>query len=273
MHNMLFSTLLRKIRLLQRKIQYPAAHSRREDQIHESCSGKFDSNYVNFQDIIKRFGPQCCQNVVVFFVIFRKYSIFHRIFGYHGPLEEFVGVLSEADIPLLPPTLESLDLYLTLQQLPVLIRHLSHLPHLQYLDIDLDATGYVDPDTLDAMSYGDPDTLDATGYVDPDTLDAMSYGDPDTLDATGYVDPDTLDAMSYGDPDTLDAMSYGDPDTLDAMSYGDPDTLDATGYVDPDTLDAMSYGDPDTLDAMSYGDPDTLDAMSYGDPDTLDATG
>nr|XP_045587086.1 uncharacterized protein LOC123749017 [Procambarus clarkii] len=48
-------------------------------------------------------------------------------------LEEFVGVLSEAAIPLLPHTLERLTLYLTLQQLPVLIRHLPHLPHLQTL--------------------------------------------------------------------------------------------------------------------------------------------
>nr|XP_045618473.1 uncharacterized protein LOC123770526 isoform X4 [Procambarus clarkii] len=90
-------------------------------------------------------------------------------------LEEFVGVLSEAAIPLLPHTLESLDLYLTLHQLPVLIRHLPHLPHLQRLDITLDDTGYVDPDTLDATGYVDPDTLDATGYVDPDTLDTLPY--------------------------------------------------------------------------------------------------
>ncbi|XP_069187446.1 uncharacterized protein [Procambarus clarkii] len=101
-------------------------------------------------------------------------------------LEEFDGGLSEAAIPLLPHTLESLTLYLTLQQLPVLIRHLPHLPHLQTLGIGLDATGYVDPDTLDATGYVDPDTLDATGYVDPDTLDA-----------TGYVDPDTLDTLPY----------------------------------------------------------------------------
>nr|XP_045618250.1 uncharacterized protein LOC123770447 isoform X2 [Procambarus clarkii] len=101
-------------------------------------------------------------------------------------LEEFVGGLSEAAIPLLPHTLESLRLRLTLQQLPVLIRHLPHLPHLQRLGIILDAWDYVVPDTLDAMSYGDPDTLDATGYVDPDTLDA-----------TGYVDPDTLGSLPY----------------------------------------------------------------------------
>nr|XP_045591368.1 uncharacterized protein LOC123753418 [Procambarus clarkii] len=119
-------------------------------------------------------------------------------------LEEFHGVLSEAAIPLLPHTLESLLLHLTLQQLTVLIRHLPHLPHLQRLDIDLDAKSYVDPDTLDATGYVDPDTLDATGYVDPDTLDATGYVDPDTLDATGYVDPDTLDATGYVDPDTLD---------------------------------------------------------------------
>nr|XP_045585947.1 uncharacterized protein LOC123747784 [Procambarus clarkii] len=48
-------------------------------------------------------------------------------------LEGFVGRLSEAAIPLLPHTLESLTLDLTLQQLPVLIRHLPHLPHLQSL--------------------------------------------------------------------------------------------------------------------------------------------
>nr|XP_045587708.1 uncharacterized protein LOC123749636 [Procambarus clarkii] len=48
-------------------------------------------------------------------------------------LEGFEGDLSEAAIPLLPHTLETLDLYLTLQQLPVLIRHLPHLPHLQDL--------------------------------------------------------------------------------------------------------------------------------------------
>ncbi|XP_069159282.1 uncharacterized protein [Procambarus clarkii] len=101
-------------------------------------------------------------------------------------LKRFSGGLSEAAIPLLPHTLESLTLHLTLQQLPVLIRHLPHLPHLQYLDFTLDITGYVDPDTLDATGYVDPDTLDATGYVDPDTLDA-----------TGYVDPDTLDTLPY----------------------------------------------------------------------------
>ncbi|XP_069158020.1 uncharacterized protein [Procambarus clarkii] len=165
-------------------------------------------------------------------------------------LKEFDGDLSEAVIPLLPHTLKSLRLRLTPQQLPVLIRHLPHLPHLQRLDIDLDATGYVDPDTLDATGYVDPDTLDATGYVDPDTLDATGYVDPDTLDATGYVDPDTLDATGYVDPDTLDATGYVDPDTLDATSYVDPDTLDATGYVDPDTLDATGYVDPDTLDTL-----------------------
>ncbi|XP_069158016.1 uncharacterized protein [Procambarus clarkii] len=75
-------------------------------------------------------------------------------------LEEFAGDLSEAAIPLLPPTLKSLRLRLTLQQLTVLIRHLPHLPHLQRLDIDLDDTSYVDPDTLDATGYVDPDTLD-----------------------------------------------------------------------------------------------------------------
>ncbi|XP_069157651.1 uncharacterized protein [Procambarus clarkii] len=112
-------------------------------------------------------------------------------------LEEFDGRLSEAVIPLLPPTLKSLTLRLTPHQLTVLIRHLPHLPHLQRLAILLDATGDVDPDTLDATGYVDPDTLDATGYVDPDTLDATGYVDPDTLDATGYVDPDTLDTLPY----------------------------------------------------------------------------
>ncbi|XP_069157951.1 uncharacterized protein [Procambarus clarkii] len=127
-------------------------------------------------------------------------------------LKRFTGVSSEAAIPLLPLTLESLQLCLTPQQLPVqlsvLIRHLPHLPHLQRLAILLDATGYVDPDTLDATGYVDPDTLDATGYVDPDTLDATGYVVPDTLDATGYVDPDTLDATGYVDPDTLDTLPY-----------------------------------------------------------------
>ncbi|XP_069157770.1 uncharacterized protein [Procambarus clarkii] len=124
-------------------------------------------------------------------------------------LEEFRGHLSEAAIPLLPPTLESLHLRLTLQQLPVLIRHLPHLPHLPHLQtlvITLDATGYVVPDTLDATGYVDPDTLDATGYVDPNTLDATGYVVPDTLDATGYVDPNTLDATGYVVPDTLDTL-------------------------------------------------------------------
>nr|XP_045590821.1 uncharacterized protein LOC123752831 [Procambarus clarkii] len=134
-------------------------------------------------------------------------------------LERFDGVLSEAAIPLLPHTLMILRLRLTLQQLPVLIRHLPHLPHLRILDIDLDARSYGDPDTLDATGYVDPDTLDATGYVDPDTLDATGYVDPDTLDARGYVDPDTLDATGYVDPDTLDATGYVDPDTLDTLQY------------------------------------------------------
>ncbi|XP_069176284.1 uncharacterized protein [Procambarus clarkii] len=123
-------------------------------------------------------------------------------------LEEFDGDLSEAAILLLPPTLESLTLYLTPHHLPVLIRHLPHLPHLQRLVITLDDTGYVDPDTLDATGYVDPDTLDATGYVDPDTMDATCYVDPDTLDDTGYVAPDTLDATGYVDPDTLDTLPY-----------------------------------------------------------------
>ncbi|XP_069178535.1 uncharacterized protein [Procambarus clarkii] len=61
-------------------------------------------------------------------------------------LEGFEGDLPEAAIPLLPHTLETLDLYLTLQQLSVLIRHLPHLPHLQDLDITLDAKSYVHPD-------------------------------------------------------------------------------------------------------------------------------
>ncbi|XP_069178719.1 uncharacterized protein [Procambarus clarkii] len=89
--------------------------------------------------------------------------------------ERFSGDLSEAAIPLLPHTLESLTLCLTPHHLPVLIRHLPRLPHLQYLDITLDATGYVDPDTLDVRGYVNPDTLDATGYVDPDTLDTLPY--------------------------------------------------------------------------------------------------
>ncbi|XP_069157805.1 uncharacterized protein [Procambarus clarkii] len=184
-------------------------------------------------------------------------------------LEGFRGDLSEAAIPLLPHTLETLILRLTLQQLPVLIRHLPHLPHLQRLGIILDDTGYVDPDTLDATGYVEPVTLGATGYVDPDTLDATGYVNPDTLDATGYVDPDTLDATGYVNPDTLDATGYGDPDTLDATGYVHPDTLDATGYGDPNTLDATGYVHPDTLDATGYVDPDTLDATGYVDPDTL----
>ncbi|XP_069157745.1 uncharacterized protein [Procambarus clarkii] len=167
-------------------------------------------------------------------------------------LEDFRGHLSEAAIPLLPHTLETLTLRLTLQQLTVFIRHLPHLPHLQTLVINLDDTGFVDPDTLDATGFVDPDTLDATGFVDPDTLDATGYVDPDTLDATGYVDPDTLDATGYVDPDTLDATGYVDPDTLDAMSYGDPDTVDAMSYGDPDTLDATVYVDPDTLGSLPY---------------------
>ncbi|XP_069176482.1 uncharacterized protein [Procambarus clarkii] len=48
-------------------------------------------------------------------------------------LKEFLGVLPEAAIPLLPHTLETLNLRLTLQQLPVLMRHLPRLPHLQTL--------------------------------------------------------------------------------------------------------------------------------------------
>ncbi|XP_069157734.1 uncharacterized protein [Procambarus clarkii] len=106
-------------------------------------------------------------------------------------LEMFSGGLPEADIPLLPHTLNTLGLRLTPQQLTILIRHLPHLPHLQRLGIDLDA--WSNP----LRSYGDPDTLDATGYVNPDTLDATGYVDPDTLDATGYVDPDTLDTLQY----------------------------------------------------------------------------
>ncbi|XP_069157772.1 uncharacterized protein [Procambarus clarkii] len=132
-------------------------------------------------------------------------------------LEEFVGDLSEAVIPLLPPTLKTLILYLTLQQLPIQLPVLiHHLPHLQTLGIILDARGYVDTDTLDATSYVDPDTLDASGYVDPDTL---GYVDPDTLDATGYLDPDTLDIRGYVNPDTLDIRGYVNPDTLDTLPY------------------------------------------------------
>ncbi|XP_069157944.1 uncharacterized protein [Procambarus clarkii] len=76
-------------------------------------------------------------------------------------LEGFSGVLPAAAIPLLPHTLEFLHLRLTPQQLPVLICHLPHLPHLQRLDITLDATGYVDPDTLDTLPYQGR-TLDLT---------------------------------------------------------------------------------------------------------------
>ncbi|XP_069157626.1 uncharacterized protein [Procambarus clarkii] len=68
-------------------------------------------------------------------------------------LEKFRGHFPEAAIPLLPHTLETLTLRLTLQQLLVLIRHLPHLPHLQRLDIDLVARGYVDPDTLGSLPY------------------------------------------------------------------------------------------------------------------------
>ncbi|XP_069157737.1 uncharacterized protein [Procambarus clarkii] len=68
-------------------------------------------------------------------------------------LEKFHGDLSEAAIPLLPHTLKTLILHLTPQQLPALIRHLPHLPHLQTLDITLDDTGYVDSDTLDILPH------------------------------------------------------------------------------------------------------------------------
>nr|XP_045587466.1 uncharacterized protein LOC123749425 [Procambarus clarkii]XP_045587467.1 uncharacterized protein LOC123749425 [Procambarus clarkii]XP_045587468.1 uncharacterized protein LOC123749425 [Procambarus clarkii] len=79
-------------------------------------------------------------------------------------LEGFDGHLPDAAIPLLPHTLKTLRLRLTLHQLSVLIRHLPYLPHLQTLVITLDDTGYVDPDTLDD-----------TGYVDPDTLGSLPY--------------------------------------------------------------------------------------------------
>ncbi|XP_069157782.1 uncharacterized protein [Procambarus clarkii] len=48
-------------------------------------------------------------------------------------LKGFIGDFPEAAIPLLPHTLESLYLHLTPHQLPVLIRHLPHLHHLQDL--------------------------------------------------------------------------------------------------------------------------------------------
>nr|XP_045618476.1 uncharacterized protein LOC123770527 [Procambarus clarkii] len=90
-------------------------------------------------------------------------------------LEGFNGGLSEAAIPLLPPTLTTLRLCLTLQQLPVqlpvLFRHLPHLPLLYDLGITLDARSYVD--NRYARAYMDPDSQDAMGYVDPDTLGSL----------------------------------------------------------------------------------------------------
>ncbi|XP_069179019.1 uncharacterized protein [Procambarus clarkii] len=78
--------------------------------------------------------------------LYLEYSLYSKVFeiskqclerltapGSKCTLERFEGGLSEAAIPLLPHTLVSLILRLTLQHLPVLIRHLPHLPHLRSL--------------------------------------------------------------------------------------------------------------------------------------------
>ncbi|XP_069157891.1 uncharacterized protein [Procambarus clarkii] len=59
--------------------------------------------------------------------------------GSQCTLKWFKGYLSEAAIPLLPHTLEVLDLRLTLHQLPVFIHHLPSLPSLEDLEITVDA--------------------------------------------------------------------------------------------------------------------------------------
>nr|XP_045618508.1 uncharacterized protein LOC123770546 isoform X1 [Procambarus clarkii]XP_045618509.1 uncharacterized protein LOC123770546 isoform X1 [Procambarus clarkii] len=73
--------------------------------------------------------------------------------GSRCTLEKFVGRLSEAAIPHLPPTLRSLALRLTLQQLPVFTHHLPLLCRVTELSIILEATSNKDPATLPSLPY------------------------------------------------------------------------------------------------------------------------
>nr|XP_045586680.1 uncharacterized protein LOC123748555 [Procambarus clarkii] len=68
-------------------------------------------------------------------------------------LEQFVGRLSEAAIPHLPPTLRSLALRLTLQELPVLTNRLQDLRRVNKLSITVEATGNEDLATLPSLQY------------------------------------------------------------------------------------------------------------------------
>ncbi|XP_045586680.2 uncharacterized protein [Procambarus clarkii] len=68
-------------------------------------------------------------------------------------LEQFVGRLSEAAIPHLPPTLRSLALRLTLQELPVLTHRLQDLRRVHKLSITVEATGNEDLATLPSLQY------------------------------------------------------------------------------------------------------------------------
>ncbi|XP_069157987.1 uncharacterized protein [Procambarus clarkii] len=73
--------------------------------------------------------------------------------GSRCTLEKFVGRLSEAAIPHLPPTLRSLALRLTLQQLPVLTHHLPLLCRVTELSIILEATSSMDLATPPSLPY------------------------------------------------------------------------------------------------------------------------
>ncbi|XP_069158003.1 uncharacterized protein [Procambarus clarkii] len=68
-------------------------------------------------------------------------------------LEQFVGRLSKAAIPHLPPTLRSLALRLTLQELPVLTHRLQDLRRVHKLSIIVEATGNEDLATLPSLQY------------------------------------------------------------------------------------------------------------------------
>ncbi|XP_069163523.1 uncharacterized protein [Procambarus clarkii] len=69
-------------------------------------------------------------------------------------LKEFAGHLSEKAVPSLPDSIVSLYLRVTLQELPILLDHMPHLPNIKNFYIILDATGDImDPATLARLPY------------------------------------------------------------------------------------------------------------------------
>jgi hypothetical protein len=104
--------------------------------------------------------------------------------------------------------------------------------------IDIEPTGYADPDLFGAATVTVEQTLSPTGYADPDLFGAATVTIAQTLTPTGYADPDLFGAarVDY----TLSLAGYADPDLFGSAAVTLGDILTATGYADPDLFGAAA---------------------------------